>query len=67
MSRPRNPHVGFGGGGPHFCVGAGLARSQLRALFGELLTRVPDIEVGEPEFAAGNFIRVVERLPVHIP
>ena len=36
-------------------------------LFGELLTRVPDIEVGEPEFAAGNFIRVVTRLPVHVP
>jgi cytochrome P450 len=67
LSRTRNPHVGFGGGGPHFCIGAGLARSQLRALFGELLTRVPDMEVGEPEFAAGNFIRVVNRLPVHVP
>jgi cytochrome P450 len=67
VSRPKNPHVGFGGGGPHFCIGAGLARSQLRALFGELLTRVPDIEVGEPEFAVGNFIRVVNRLPVHVP
>jgi hypothetical protein len=44
-----------------------LARSQLRALMGELLTRVPDIEVGEPEFAAGNFIRVVNTLPVHVP
>ena len=39
----------------------GLARSQLRAITGELLTRVPDIEVGEPEFAAGNFIRVVNQ------
>ena len=67
VSRPKNPHVGFGGGGPHFCVGAGLARSQLRALTGELLTRVPDIQVGEPEFAAGNFIRIVDKLPVHVP
>ena len=67
LSRPKNPHVGFGGGGPHFCVGAGLARSQMRALFGELLTRVPDIEVGEPQLAAGNFIRVVTELPVHVP
>ena len=67
VSRPKNPHVGFGGGGPHFCVGAGLARSQLRALTGELLTRVPNIEVGEPEFAAGNFIRIVDKLPVHVP
>ena len=61
LSRPKNPHVGFGGGGPHFCIGAGLARTQLRAVMGELLTRVPDMEVGEPEFAPGNFIRVVER------
>jgi cytochrome P450 len=67
LSRPRNPHVGFGGGGPHFCIGAGLARSQLRALMGELLTRVPDMDVGEPEFAAGNFIRVVTQLPAYVP
>jgi cytochrome P450 len=67
VSRAKNPHVGFGGGGPHFCIGAGLARSQLRALMGELLTRVPDIQVGEPEFAAGNFIRVVNTLPVYVP
>jgi cytochrome P450 len=67
VSRQKNPHVGFGGGGPHFCIGAGLARTQLRALFHELLTRVPDIDVGDPEFAAGNFIRVVTRLPVHVP
>ena len=67
LSRPKNPHVGFGGGGPHFCIGAGLAKSQLRALFGELLTRVPNIEVGDPEFAVGNFIRVINRLPVHVP
>ncbi|MCU1502042.1 MAG: hypothetical protein JWM12_1396, partial [Ilumatobacteraceae bacterium] len=32
-----------------------------------LLTRVPKIEVGEPEFAVGNFIRVVNHLPVHVP
>jgi cytochrome P450 len=67
LARGKNPHVGFGGGGPHFCIGAGLARTQLRAVFGELLTRVPDMEVGEPEFAPGNFIRVVERLPVRVP
>ena len=67
LSRAKNPHVAFGGGGPHFCIGAGLARSQLRALFGELLTRIPNIEVGEPEFAVGNFIRLVSRLPVHVP
>ena len=67
IAREPNPHVGFGGGGPHFCIGAGLARTQLRAVMGELLTRVPEMAVGEPEFAPGNFIRVVDRLPVHVP
>jgi cytochrome P450 len=67
VSRPKNPHVGFGGGGPHFCIGAGLARTQLKAIFGELLARVPEMQVGEPQFAAGNFIRVVTALPAHIP
>jgi cytochrome P450 len=67
ISRAKNPHVGFGGGGPHFCIGAGLARSQLRAIMGELVTRIPGLEVGEPEFVPTNFIRVVHRLPVHVP
>ncbi len=68
LSRPSNPHVGFGGGGPHYCLGVGLAKSQLRALFCEMLTRVPDLEVtGEPELMAGNFIRGINSLPVHVP
>ncbi|MFM8530379.1 MAG: cytochrome P450 [Ilumatobacteraceae bacterium] len=66
LSRPRNQHVGFGGGGPHFCIGAGLARSQMRAITHELLTQVPHMEVGEPVFAPGNFIRVVSYLPVRV-
>jgi cytochrome P450 len=67
ISRAKNPHVGFGGGGPHFCIGAGLARSQLRAIMGELVTRIPELEVGQPEFAVSNFIRVINRLPAHVP
>jgi cytochrome P450 len=68
LSRPKNPHVGFGGGGPHFCIGVGLAKSQMRALFGEMLTRVPDLTVtGEPEFMAGNFIRGINSLAVNAP
>jgi cytochrome P450 len=67
ISRAKNPHVGFGGGGPHFCIGAGLARSQLRAIMGELVTRIPGLEVGEPELVPTNFIRVVNTLPVHVP
>jgi cytochrome P450 len=64
LSRDPNPHVGFGGGGPHFCLGSHLARMQLRALFDEVLHRLPDLEVGRPEYLAGNFINGIKRLPV---
>lgn len=64
ITRTENPHVGFGGGGPHFCLGHHLARTQLRALFHQLLTRVPDLSVGEPEWLTGNFINGIKRLPV---
>ena len=67
VSRPKNPHVGFGGGGPHFCIGAGLARSQLRAVTGELLTRIPDIEVGEPEFADRELHPGRHQPAAHVP
>jgi cytochrome P450 len=56
ITRSANGHVGFGGGGPHFCMGASLARTQLSAIFSQLLTRVPNLEVGQPEFLVGNFI-----------
>jgi cytochrome P450 len=61
--REPNRHVGFGGGGPHYCLGASLARTQLRCLFTELLTRLPDIEAGEPEPLVGNFINGIKRMP----
>ena len=41
ISRSPNPHVAFGGAGPHFCLGAHLARREITAMLGELLTRVP--------------------------
>ena len=47
--RSPNPHLGFGGPGPHFCLGANLARRELAVVFRDLLTRLPDIEVvGDP-------------------
>jgi cytochrome P450 len=64
VTRDPNPHVGFGGGGPHFCLGSHLARMQLRSLFDELLHRLPELTVGEPEYLAGNFINGIKRLPV---
>lgn len=63
--RSPNHHAGFGGGGPHYCLGAALARMQLGAIVGELLTRLPDIEVGEPEPLVGNFINGIKRMPCH--
>jgi len=64
--RDPNPHVGFGGGGPHFCLGFFLARTQLRSIFDELLHRLPDLEVGEPEYVPGSFIHGVKRLPCRL-
>ena len=46
--RDPNPHVGFGGPGPHFCLGAHLARREVAVAFRQLLTRLPDIEVSGP-------------------
>ena len=65
LSRDPNPHVGFGGGGPHFCLGNQLAKSMLRSLFFELLTRIPDFEAGEPELLVSNFMRGVKRMKFH--
>jgi cytochrome P450 len=64
LGRKPNPHLGFGGGGRHFCLGAHVARAQLRAIFAELLTVLPDIEAGEPVYNAGNFIHNIRSMPV---
>jgi len=59
-------HVGFGGGGPHFCLGASLARSMLRSMFRELVTRAPTLELGEPTFLIGNFIQGITTMPYRV-
>ncbi len=63
LSRNPNPHVGFGGGGLHFCLGAHVARAQLRAIFAELLRRLPDIQAGDPAYVPGNFIHAIRNMP----
>lgn len=63
VRRTPNQHVGFGGGGPHFCMGNMLAKTQLRAIFGELLHRVPDLRVGDPVPVVGNFVDGVKSMP----
>jgi cytochrome P450 len=62
--RTPNEHFGFGAGGPHFCLGANLARREIRVMFEELLRRLPDIEVtGEPDMLQSNFIHGIKRMP----
>jgi cytochrome P450 len=63
ITRNPNRHLGFGGGGPHYCMGASLARTQLKAIFAEMLRVVPDIEAGEPELLRSAFIHGVKRMP----
>ena len=64
VARDPNRHLGFGGGGPHFCMGAPLAKTQLRALFTELLTRYPKLEVADPTYLVGNFVNGIARMPM---
>ena len=64
IRRAPNPHLTFGHG-PHFCLGAQLARVQMRALFGELLRRTAVLELdGEPALLRSSFQRGVKRLPI---
>jgi cytochrome P450 len=67
IRRDPNPHVGFGGPGPHFCLGAHLARQEITMMFRELLGRVPGIHTtGEPERLLSNFINGIKHLPVSV-
>jgi len=64
VTRSPNYHVGFGGPGPHFCLGAHLARREITVMFRELFTRTPDIEAtDEPARLRSNFIHGVKHLP----
>ncbi|HLK00950.1 MAG TPA: cytochrome P450 [Streptosporangiaceae bacterium] len=63
ITRSPNPHIGFGAAGPHFCLGAHLARREMTVMLRELLTRVPDIRAGEPDRLLSSFINGIKRLP----
>ena len=65
VRRHPNPHVGFGGGGAHFCLGANLARREITVAFEELHRQIPDIEATEePDRLWSPFIHGIKRLPV---
>jgi cytochrome P450 len=64
VTRTPNEHVGFGGPGPHHCLGANLAKREIRVMFREILTRLPDLEIsGPPEMLRSNFIHGIKRMP----
>ncbi|ORA10931.1 cytochrome P450 [Mycobacterium asiaticum] len=65
VARNPNPHVGFGGGGAHFCLGANLARREIRVVFDELRREIPDITAtAEPARLLSQFIHGIKSLPV---
>lgn len=63
ITRHPNPHVGFGGPGTHYCIGAYLAKLELAIMLGELLRRIPDIRaVGEPDYLLSYHLNGIKHL-----
>ncbi|MEM8923810.1 MAG: cytochrome P450 [Actinomycetota bacterium] len=64
VKRVPNSHAGFGGPGPHFCLGAHLARREITVMFRELFDRLPDIHAsGDPDLLRSSFIHGIKHLP----
>jgi methyl-branched lipid omega-hydroxylase len=67
ITRSPNPHVGFGAAGPHFCLGAHLARREIRVMLRELMMRVPQIRASaEPDRLLSSFINGIKHLPCEL-
>jgi len=65
ITRSPNPHMAFGGGGPHFCLGANLARMEIMVMFEHLLDRMPDItQAGPTQRLQSPFINGIKHIPV---
>src|SRR5581483_824441 len=64
VRRQPNEHVGFGGPGPHYCLGAHLARREITVMYRELFRTLPDIQMaGEPDRLFSSFINGIKHLP----
>ena len=64
VDRTPNEHVGFGGPGAHYCLGANLAKREMTVMFREIFQRLPDLEItGEPAMLRSNFIHGIKRMP----
>jgi cholest-4-en-3-one 26-monooxygenase len=67
IHRNPNPHVAFGGGGPHFCLGANLARLEIKVMFDEIVRQLPGLQLAGPvERLRSNFINGIKHLPVTV-
>ena len=67
IKRTPNEHVAFGGGGPHFCLGANLARMEMNIMFEELVRRVDSVEqIGEVKRLRSNFVNGIKHMPVRL-
>ncbi len=65
ITRSPNNHIAFGGGGPHFCLGANLARMEIMVMFDRLLERIPDMRLdGEVQRLQSNFINGTKHIPI---
>jgi cholest-4-en-3-one 26-monooxygenase len=65
VGRTPNDHVTFGGGGVHYCLGASLARAEIRATMRQLVDRLPDMRLaGEPDRLHSDFVNGIKRMPV---
>ncbi|UTI62650.1 cytochrome P450 [Paraconexibacter antarcticus] len=63
LSRERNPHLAFGGGGIHFCLGNALGRTLLKAALREVYTQLPDLQLGEATYGFSNLFETMRTLP----
>jgi cytochrome P450 len=67
VGRAPNKHITFGGGGPHFCLGAHLAKLEVQVMFDQLLPRLGDMELTGPvERVRSNFTNALKRMPVRV-
>ncbi|WP_099025874.1 cytochrome P450 [Mycolicibacterium palauense] len=62
ITRKPNQHVAFGGGGPHYCLGAFLAKMQIKHMLDQILHRMPELHLGEPDMLVSNFAAAVKHM-----
>ena len=65
IMRDPNPHVGFGGGGAHFCPGSHLAKMEISLMFNAIADHVPDLtQIGDPARLRSGWLNGIKRMPV---